>query len=166
MKNNNQKGFSIVEIIVYVGLLSIFMLVLLDVFITILNARLEAESTSTLNQDARYVLSKLEYDIGNADSVTMPLNNGDSSNTLVLTQEGIDKTYSLDGSGNFLISSGFSSYKLNGEDTDVTDLSFKKLGNSEPGDKPTIKISYTVRSKIIRKGGTQTLSFNTTVGLR
>lgn len=54
-----KKGVTIVELLVYIGLLSIFMLVLLDVFTTILNAKLESESTSALNQDARYVYSKL-----------------------------------------------------------------------------------------------------------
>ena len=42
LKTNNLRGVTIVEILVYIGLLSMFMLVLLDVFTAIMGAKLAA----------------------------------------------------------------------------------------------------------------------------
>lgn len=166
MKKKLQRGVSIVELIVYIGLLTIFMLVLLDVFITVLNARLETESTSTLNQDARYILSRLSYDIGNADNLVLPAGFGDSGSVLILAKGAETDTYSLDGSGNFILDNGTSSQKLNGSDTTITSISFQKIGNLAEGDKPTVKISFTVKSLIVRQAGEQTQTINTTIGTR
>ena len=77
-KSEYSKGITIIELIVYIGLLSIFIFVLLDIFVTILNSRLEMESTASLNQDSRYILSQLAAKVTNADAVTLPQNPGDS----------------------------------------------------------------------------------------
>jgi type II secretory pathway pseudopilin PulG len=166
MRRKSESGITIIELVIYIGLLSIFMLVLLDVFITVLNARLETESTSTLNQDTRYILTRLAYDIGNADSVVLPAALGDSGNVLKITKGGITETFSIDALGNLILDDGVSPQKLNGVDTALTDISFKKIGNPEEGDKPTVKISFTVKSLIIRQAGEQTRTVDTTIGTR
>ncbi|KKS95783.1 MAG: hypothetical protein UV71_C0003G0017 [Microgenomates group bacterium GW2011_GWC1_43_13] len=145
-----QKGVTIVELIVYIGLLSIFMLVLVDVFVTILNSKLDTESTSTLNQDARYIYSRLAYDIANADSASV-LN----PNSLNLVSSGVSYNYVLDGSGNLLLND----VTINSLDTKVDSISFSKIGN-------TVKISYTIESLITLPSGNQTRTIETTVGLR
>lgn len=162
-----QKGVTIVEILVYIGLLSMFMLVLLDVFTAIMGAKLESQSTSTVNQDTRYILSKLAYDIENADTISTPSSFGVAGNSLVLTTGGSTHFYSLDGSGNLNLSVGGVPMKLNGIDTEITNISFTKIGNSSiVGNKPTIKVSYTVRSRIIETSGLDEQTINTTLGLR
>jgi Tfp pilus assembly protein PilW len=166
MRRKFESGVTIVELVIYIGLLSIFMLVLLDVFITVLSARLETESTSTLNQDTRYILTRLAYDVGNADSVVLPAALGDSSSVLKITKGGITETFSLDSSGNLILDNGTSTQKLNGADTALTSISFKKIGNSEEGDKPTVKISFTVKSLIVRQAGEQTRTVDTAIGTR
>ena len=127
MTKKYQKGVTIVELIVYIGLLSIFMLVLVDVFVTILNSKLESESTSTLNQDTRYIYSKIAYDVENTGSFTVP-----NPTKLVI---GTD-TYSLVGSDLML-----NSIKLNGLDTKIDSINFTKIGN-------TVKTTFTVESLI------------------
>jgi hypothetical protein len=146
-KNRNSKGVTIVELIVYIGLLSIFMLVLLDVFVAILNSKLEGESTSSLNQDARYIYSKMAYDVANASSFTIP------SGTQLSLNSGAS-IYSLSG-GNLLLNS----LKLNGQDTKINSISFTKVGN-------TVKVLYTIESLIELQSGTQTRTISTTFGIR
>lgn len=145
MTKKFQKGVTIVELIIYIGLLSIFMLVLVDVFVTILNAKLESESTSTLNQDARYIYSKMVYDVVNASSFTVP-----NSTTLVVGAN----TYSLSG-GNLTLNS----IKLNGLDTKIDSINFTKLGN-------TVKTTFTIESLVNLQSGVQTRTIVTTFGLR
>ena len=150
MTKKFQKGITIVELIVYIGILSIFMLVLVDVFVAILNSKLDTESTSTLNQDARYIYSRLAYDIANADSASV-LN----PNSLNLVSSGVSYNYVLDGSGNLLLND----VTINSLDTKVDSISFSKIGN-------TVKISYTIESLITLPSGNQTRTIETTVGLR
>ena len=149
-KNNKQRGITIVELLVYVGLLSIFMLVLVDVFVTILNNKLETESISTLNQDTRYIYTRLAYDIANADSASVP-----SPNSLNIVSGGVSYDYARDGNGNLLLNGS----ALNGLDTKVDGIIFTKIGN-------TVKVSYTVTSRIELPSDEQTRSIETTVGLR
>jgi Tfp pilus assembly protein PilV len=144
-KKTNQKGVTLVEVLVYIGLLSIFMLVLVDIFVTILNAKLETESTSTLNQDARYIYSRMAYDITNASSFTVP-----NSTTLVVGTN----TYTL-GGGNLTLNS----IKLNGIDTKIDSVNFTRLGN-------TVKTTFTIESLVKLQSGVQTRTINTTFGLR
>lgn len=142
-----QKGVTIIELIVYIGLLSIFMLVLVDVFVTILNAKLETESTSTLNQDARYIYSRLAYDVTNANSFTIP-----SSSQLSLNSGSIK--YVLSG-GDLLLNS----VKLNSLDTKIDSISFIKIAN-------TVQISFTIKSLITLPSGEATRTISTTLGPR
>jgi hypothetical protein len=70
-------------------------------------------------------------------------------------------------SDNLNLSVGGVSSKLNGNDTAITALSFTKIGNSAVVDnKPTIKVSYTVRSRIIEQSGQEEQTIETTLGLR
>lgn len=166
MKKNKKysKGTTVVELLIYLALLTIFLTVLLDIFVTTLNFKLQAESSSSINQDARYILSKLSYDVYNADSVTIPSALGATASSLQLTNSGITVTYSLDADGNILITKNGVTMKLNGIDTKIQNISFKKLGNA--GEKPTIQIIFTLQSLIDLPSGIKTQSVQTTLGLR
>jgi type II secretory pathway pseudopilin PulG len=156
-------GFTLVELLVYMALMSIFLLVLLDIFTTILNTKLASESTSGISQDSRYILSKLSYDVNNSDSISTPTL-GSTSAILQLTASGSANTYALSG-GNLVKTQGGVSMNLNGTDTMFDAISFKNMGKA--GGKPTIQVIYTVRSKIIVQGGrTEVQTINTTVGTR
>ena len=161
--NKSIAGFSLVEILVYMSLMSIFLIVLLSIFIAALNTRLSSESTSVISQDSRYILSKLSYDINNADSIIYP-DLGLSNTSLQLSASGSANTYSLS-NGNLVKTVDGVSMNLNGIDTQIDSISFKNIGNTEG--KSTIQIVYTVKSKIIVQGGqTQSQTVNTTVGTR
>ena len=155
-------GFTIVELLIYMSLMGIFLLVLLDIFTMTLNSKLASESTSTLNQDSRYILAKLSYDINNADSVTIPVL-GSTGSSLQLIKDGLTYTYASS-SGNFTVNEGGVIMSMNGIDTSLDNLSFINIGNV--GGEPTIQINYTLRSKIIVNGQTATQTVDTAVGTR
>jgi len=69
----------------------------------------------------------------------------------------------LSGSDLMLTEGGIAT-KISGVDVVVSNLIFVKNGNS-PG-KPTVSISFTLTSKIMRTKGADTKSFQATFGLR
>jgi type II secretory pathway pseudopilin PulG len=158
------RGITIVELLVYMGLLSIFLILLINVLVGTLSFKLQSESTSALNQDMRYILGKLSYDLYNADSVESPLNFGDTSASLTLTSGGVSRLYTVDSEDLILTIGGVAS-KLNGTDTKVQSISFEKLGTTEG--KPTVQIIITLESPIVLQGNrTETRTVQTTYGLR
>ncbi len=140
-------GFTVVELLIYMALLTIFLLVLLDLFTTTLNFKLQSEATSALNQDSRSILGNLNYNIYNSGTATVV-----SSSKLSLDSG--TKVYEL--SGNDLL---LNSVKLNSLDTKVDNITFTKIGQ-------TIRISFTLESLITTNGGPRTQTINTTLGLR
>lgn len=57
-----KKGFTLIELLISVGLLAIFLVVLSQVLYTVLDAHISAISVSVLEQDARYIISRMHYD--------------------------------------------------------------------------------------------------------
>lgn len=160
---NSCRGFTVVELILYMGILTILLTVLTEVFGSILDTQLESQAVSSVEQDARFILSRLTYDIMNAQSITTPINLGDQTQTLQLTKSGIDYTYSVAG-GNFSLTDNFGTDQLNSFDSTISNLSFTRLGASSG--KPTITIEFTLTSLTRQAKGPETKSFQTTVGLR
>lgn len=162
-KLRDSRGFTLVEFLLYMALLSIFLLTLTDLFTAILNVRLESEATSTVEQDGRFILARLAYDIPQASSITTPLSLGSTASTLQMTISATTYTYALSGS-DLNLTIGASTNKLNGSETSISGLSFKKLGNA--GGKETISIQFTLSSKTQRPSGPEIRTFTTTIGRR
>lgn len=159
----SQKGFTLVELILYMGIVSIFLFVLVDIFISILDVQTDTQSSSNVSSDGRFLLARLSYDISRADMVSVPATFSATTNTLQLVINNINYTYSLQ-NGNLVLINNLGADALNGYDTTVSNVSFTKLGTSSA--KPTIRANFTVQSKILRKQGAETKTFQTTVGLR
>jgi len=151
MKNN---GFTIVELLIYIGLLFILMTVLVELFVSVLKLQLTTQSTSASTQDIRFILSRFSYDLGGAGSILVPGNLGQTSDNLRFLKDGVLYSYSLDTEGKLLLNVGGSSDSLNGLDSKIENISFKRLGFL--GGKPMIQIVFSV--------GDQTIQ--TTYGLR
>ena len=157
------QGFTLIEMLVYMGLLSIFLLILTQVFTSSLDAQLESQATSTVEQDTRFIFTRLAHDIENADNLVSPAALGEESSNLVLTRSGETFTYSLQNS-NLVLDDTLSIDSLNSYATEVTALNFERLGNT--GGKNNIKVTLTVQSKTLRSGNTETKTFETTLGTR
>ncbi len=147
----NIKGITMVELLVYIGLLTIFLTVLTSLFVSIFKFQLTTQSTSSLTQDTRMIITRMGYDIGNATSLTVP----DSSH---LFFNGIN-SYSLDASGNLILTINGVGNKLNGLDTRISDIEFKKIGS-------TVQVKFIINSNIIEQSGPRSQTIQTTYGLR
>src|SRR3989344_928646 len=131
MKNffNFKKGFTLVEILLYMALLSIFLLTLVDILVSILDVQLESQATSAVDIDSRFVSNRLGYDVLRADSVILPANLGDVSDSLTVSVGASQYTYSLSG-GNLVLDDGLGALNLNSSETSIPSVTFQKLGNA------------------------------------
>ena len=158
-----QQGFTIVELLIYMGILSILLVVLVQIFTALVDLRLESEASSGVEQDGRFVLSRMIYDIHRAQGIAAPVNLGDTGSALDLVIGGQSYQYALQGT-DLMLTTPAGVQKVNGYETDVSGLSFKRLGNDTG--KHSVQVTYTISSKTQVAGGAQTKTVTTTVGLR
>src|SRR4051812_22940217 len=90
-----RRGFTLVEFLVYMGLLSILLTVMTSIFFSILDVSAEAESISSVEQDGNFILQRFIYDISNAESIALPSSYGVNSSSLQLSINGINYSYSI-----------------------------------------------------------------------
>lgn len=161
-----ERGFTIIELIVYMGLFSILISILTSVFLSLLNNQLTTETTASTDENGKYILARLSYDIDQAQSIVVPSSVGTQTNNLQLSINNINYSYSLDSNGNFQIkdvTDNLPSYNLNDYDATVSGLLFTRLGNV--GGKNTVQVNFSVVSNTKQKTG-QTKSYETTIGTR
>ncbi len=162
---NSEKGFTLVELLIFMGIFSILMITMLELMTSIFDVQLESQSTSSVTRDSGFILNRLSYDVLGSTGITTPVP-GSQSATLVLTKGTTTYTYSLSG-GNLMFtdSSLGTSDQLNSIDTTVSNLNFLRLSSSGSA-RSTITASFTLTSKTVRRGGVQVQNFKETVGTR
>ena len=152
-----------VELLLYMSLLTILLIVLTTLFVQILDVRLESEADSSTSSEGQFIMSRLAYDIGRADAVLIPTVLGDQTNSLQLTISGINYNYVIN-SNNLTLTDAIGTEKLNTTDTRISNLTFTRLGNTSG--KNTIRLQYAITSSVSRISGPQVENFQTTIGLR
>ena len=159
----NKKGYTLIELIIFMGMFSVLLMVFSQIFAVIIDTRLESESTSVVAQDGHYLLNRLTYDISRASAINTPSSLGSPSPTLDLTINSVNNLYSLQ-NGDLQLTIAGTSYQLNNADTTISNLNFLRIGNGDGRD--TIQFGYTVTSNIQEANGSETKDYQTTVGLR
>ncbi len=157
-----KKAFTLIELIIFMGIFSILIFILADIFISSLKTKTASESSAAINQDARFIFAKLSSDINNANSINSPAL-GSSSSTIDLVLYGIPETIRLNNNNIELVTAG-NTYVLNSINSRITNLAFTRLGN-DPG-KNTIRINLTLQSRAIVNNNPEVISLETTIGLR
>ncbi|KKT77243.1 MAG: hypothetical protein UW73_C0025G0015 [Microgenomates group bacterium GW2011_GWB1_44_8] len=76
-----KKAFTIVELLLYMGLLAIFLLVLTDIWVSAMEALTRTENVAAITSDGRYILARLAYDVGQSGAINYTLNGGNLSSS-------------------------------------------------------------------------------------
>lgn len=158
------KGTTLIELLLYIGLLAIFLGVLTGLFGTAVEIFISSQSTSGIAIDSSYLLSRIKYDIQRAQSISVPALQGANGSTLSLVIDGGTHTYSLDGSGNLVYSNPSGTFFLNSYLARISSLNFTKLGNPG-GIEETIKINIVLNSRVTQAKGEEVSNISTTVAL-
>jgi len=177
-KKSSQKGITLIELLLYMGIFSILLGVLVQLFGTIVNVSLESQANSSVSQDGRYILSRITYDVRQADvtKITSPAVYGVQNPAIqVLQFTTIDGTiYKYWMSGNNLMLDNLTvipntSYQVNSYGTSVSNLSFTRMKSTTTTSTPKniITVSFTLTSTTIESGNRQRVgNFQTTIGTR
>lgn len=159
-----KKSFTIIEFLLYIGILSIILMVFIELFVSLTRVRTENESTSNIQQDSSYLMNKFIYDVHRAKSITLPILPPSESNALNILIDGVTYIYATDSAKNLILSDGTNSYRLNGYDTTVPKILFTRFGQGDIHD--IIKIQFTVTSRVRNPAGFESQAYETVVGLR
>jgi type II secretory pathway pseudopilin PulG len=161
-KPSNKAGFTLVEMLVGFGLLSVLLVLMTGIFTAALDAQLRSQATSSRQEDAQYILSRLSYDFNNATTMTTPASVGQQGSTLVLTINGQAWTYALS-NGDLVLTNPQGSFILNSYLTTISQFSVTKVGNTTG--KAAGRIQLSVGSRIQSASANDTVSYSTTFGV-
>lgn len=158
----SKKGFTLVELLVFMAVYSVLIVMITNIFVTTLDVQLQSESTTSVQDDGNFILSRLAYDIQRAESIVTPIL-GNTATSAQFIINGISNTYSLT-SDNLTLTNDQGINQLNNFSTRLSNLSFTRLGNSTG--KNIIQVSFTLRSRSTINGQIETNNFQTTIGTR
>lgn len=152
-----------VEMLMVMGIMGILIVILSQVFSSILTMKLRSEATSAVAQDSRYILSRLSYDVARASAITAP-STGSGGSTLTLTIAGVSYTYALSGTTLTLSVGGAQPVAMSSVGTKITALNFVHL---DQGNKKSVTITITIAPTNAQPGGvTLARQLTTTVATR
>ncbi|OGG34950.1 hypothetical protein A2363_01875 [Candidatus Gottesmanbacteria bacterium RIFOXYB1_FULL_47_11] len=158
-----KKGFTIVELLLYMGLLTVFTVIMTHMFTSILDVQLESVATGAVSEDSRYLYGRLTYDIKRAASIVTPPVVGETTDSLTIMIGTVANTYRMSGDAIVLVNDAGVN-RLNGSATRISGLSFQRLGKAEG--KNSIRIAFTIDSTTQKVSGPETKTVTTTVALR
>jgi hypothetical protein len=157
-------GFTMIELLLYMGLFSVLIAILGSIFLDIMELQLTSRSYSEVVQNSNYIFSRLGYDAYRATAINSPSPAGisGSSMTLVIGSPPY-YTYSLSGT-NLILTTPTGSYTLNSNDVSVTNFTVTRLGLVG---KPNVNVSITIESNIVPLGkSAETASYTQSFTLR
>lgn len=141
-----KSGFTLVELLMVIGILGILMTILFQVFGSILTMKLRSEATTAVAQDGRYLLARLSYDVSRATSVSIP-----NSTTLNLGIGGTTYSYTLDGLTLKLTVGAGSSERVTSILSQINSITFTEL--ADIGTKKMVRVIVNIAPSIIQEGG-------------
>lgn len=156
-------GITLVELVIYMGILSVILVIFIDLFALLFDKQLETQSISAVQQDSNYILSRLPYEFGRAQSVEIPATAGAVTNSLrLMTDSDIYDFYLLN--NNLVREHNGEIEQVNGYDTTATNLTFRRLGENNAQD--VVQIELVLSSKAKKQSGNEVNQFSTTLGIR
>ena len=164
------KGFTLIDLAIYSGLLGILLVILSEIFISIVQLQLSTSSQGAVEQNGAFILSRITYDVRRASHITAPLL-GETVATFsaVISDSGSDVPYVYETQNeNLVLSIGSSVTQINSSDSRISDFSVKKIGNSGQSAlaKDTVQISFTVHSRGVVPASLKERQYQTVVSLR
>ena len=161
-----QKGVTILELVLYMAILSGLLVILTSIFVAALDVQMESSATSSVEEDGNYILAKLAYDIHRAQSISIPPSNGaTSTGSFEIVIDGINYTYATDANNNLILTNNTGANNLNNYNSGISNFSIQRLGNAG-GAEDTLRISFVITSRDKRISGYEVRNFSTNLSLR
>lgn len=163
-RSSIKKGFTLVELLMVMGIMGFLMVILFQVIGSILDLKVRSEAITAVAQDSRYLITRLTYDISRASTITSPVP-GASGSSLQLLIGGDTYLYQLSGNTLNLSLNGGTPYALNGIGSRITSINFTRYADVE--DIESVGINLVITPTTVQSGGVDaTRILNTTVATR
>ncbi len=156
-------GFTLVELLVYMGLLASFLVSITWVVTALTETQLDAAATADVDMSAAQLFSRFEHDIGAAELVIAPTTLGTAGSELRLSIDAVEHHYFAQDGVLWLMVDG-EAEQLSPVRAMVSDFSVMRLGNV--GGAPTVTLSFELRSSIPENAGFETRVMQYTIGTR
>ena len=141
----SQKGFTLVELILYVSICSILLLTISSFLSFLLGARVRSQAITEVNQQGFQVMSLITQTIRNGRSIQVP-SMGTSSSTLSITTGDValnPTVFSLSSTTIEVKEASKNAMSLTNSRVRVTALTFQNVSSGSSTEK-IIRISYTL----------------------
>ncbi len=141
----SQKGFTLVELILYVSICSILLLTISSFLSFLLGARVRSQAITEVNQQGFQVMSLITQTIRNGRSIQVP-SMGTSSSTLSITTGDValnPTVFSLSSTTVEVKEASKNAMSLTNSRVRVTALTFQNVSSGSSTEK-IIRISYTL----------------------
>lgn len=163
LKTTDNQAFTLIELLLFMGLFTIILGVLTNLFSVIIDTQSEVESTSAVENDSKFITTRIMYDIQRAEDITTPSSLGAQTSTLRLTIDGETYEYTVT-NGNLQLTVDSETDMLNGNLTQISEISFQRFGNI--GGKHAIRLNFTIDSRNETAAGEESKKIETMIGLR
>ncbi|HRN69995.1 MAG TPA: hypothetical protein PLS49_02310 [Candidatus Woesebacteria bacterium] len=159
----NRHAFTLIELLLFMGLFTIILGVLTNLFSVIIDTQSEVQSTSAVENDSKFITTRMMYDIQRASTISVPASLGAQTSTLSLLIDGNIYQYSVN-NGNLVVTTGTQSDMLNSSLTQISTISFQRLGNV--GGKHAIRLHFIIEDRNETAAGSERKEIETLIGLR
>lgn len=164
VKQLGQRGVTLVEMLITMGLFAVFLVVIATVFTSALDVQNQTDSYSSVSAESRFVMARINQDIARSTAIATPATLGASSASLVMTVNASTYTYALNGT-RLQLTDGTGTDFITGDGVSVSAVSFQRLGNA--GGKESIRYSFTLTSTAKNHAGVaEVQTFTSTVERR
>lgn len=127
MKSKDIKGFTMIEMILYIALVSIFVTGAILFVWDVIYGREKAYNQQIVDLNAKTTVARLAYEIRRAKSITTAV----GSNLVLVDESGATTTVSMVSGAVEITSGGLGPYKLTSNDVSVTGLTFSDLSSAD-----------------------------------
>jgi Tfp pilus assembly protein PilW len=156
-----KNGYTLIEVLVYGVIFSMFLLLITQIFLTMKNTSAGSSATVNLQQNYARIFSDLNQTIRSATSVSSPTS-GNSAASLSLNDGSI--VYQVVG-GVLQKVDGGTPIPLTDDGINIADINFENVGEATLA--ATVRIRMTVESNYILEGGRRiSEDFQTAIGIR
>ena len=142
---NRDRGFTLIEIIIYVALLSLTIGFILVAVYQIIDSKTGASARTSVEEEANFLIKKIKWVLTNVDVINQPTA-GATSTTLSVNKFNFPANpvaISRSGSDVNISYAGNPATTLNSEDISVGDLVFENIsGGSNPAVKIKLNLEY------------------------
>lgn len=141
---SQQPAFTLVELLLYIVIMSTLLLGITQFFMLMLDARVKNQTVNDVNQQGLFIMDSITHSIRNATSVTSPATGatGASLTLVVPTSSASPTVFDLNGTTLRIKEGVATAIALTNNDVEVTNLSFRNLSRS--GTSAIVQVRFTL----------------------